>query len=90
MAEAERKIAELENAESALWTSAGSAATFCVFATLCEAGDEVIACDSVYGGTIKILTKSSQPARSQFTGLSPWKNQPPPEIAGERTRVFWV
>src|SRR2546426_4397307 len=57
VAEAERKIAELEGAEAALVTSSGSAATFCALATLCDAGDEVIACDSVYGGTVKVLTK---------------------------------
>ncbi len=57
VAEAERKIAELEGAEACVVTSSGSAATFCTLATLCAAGDEVIACDSVYGGTIKVLTK---------------------------------
>jgi len=57
VAEAERKIAELEGAEACVVTSSGSAATFCTMATLCESGDEVIACDSVYGGTVKILTK---------------------------------
>src|ERR1700716_2149245 len=57
VAEAERKIAELEGAEAGVCTPSGSAAPFCTLATLCKAGDEVIACDSVYGGTIKILTK---------------------------------
>src|SRR4030095_10249615 len=57
VAEAERKIAELEGTEACVVTSSGSAATFCTLATLCASGDEVIACDSVYGGTFKILTK---------------------------------
>src|SRR4029079_5764365 len=57
VAEAERKIAELEGAEAALATSSGWAATFCALAPLCEAGDEVIACDSIYGGTVKLLTR---------------------------------
>ena len=51
VAEAERKIAELEGAEACVVTSSGSAATFCAIATLCSSGEEVIACDSVYGGT---------------------------------------
>src|SRR6185503_167239 len=50
VSEAERKIAELEGAESCVVTSSGSAATFCTIAALCSAGDEVIATDSVYGG----------------------------------------
>ena len=57
VAEAERKIAALEGAEACVVTSSGSAATFCAIAALCESGDEVIACDSVYGGTVKVLTK---------------------------------
>ncbi|HEY0384828.1 MAG TPA: PLP-dependent transferase, partial [Pyrinomonadaceae bacterium] len=57
VAEVERKIAQLEGAESAVVTASGSAATFCALAALCEAGDEVIACDSIYGGTVKILTE---------------------------------
>ena len=57
VAEVERKIAELEGAEACVVTASGSAATFCAMAALVEAGDEVIACDSVYGGTVKLLTK---------------------------------
>src|SRR4029453_8104001 len=57
VAEAERKIADLEGAEACVVTASGSAATFCALATICSSGDEVIACDSVYGGTVKVLTK---------------------------------
>ena len=57
VAEVERKIAQLEGAEACVVTSSGSAATFCSLVALCEAGDQVIACDSVYGGTVKLLTK---------------------------------
>src|SRR5262249_19620259 len=57
VAECERKIADLEGAEACVITASGSAATFCSLAALCEAGDEIIATDSIYGGTIKILTK---------------------------------
>src|SRR6266508_5953661 len=45
VAEVERKIAELEGAEACVVASSGSAATFCALAAVCEAGDEVIACD---------------------------------------------
>ena len=38
VAEAERKIAELEGAEACVVTSSGSAATFCTMATLCASG----------------------------------------------------
>ena len=89
VAEAERKIAELEGAEACVVTSSGSAATFCALATLCNAGDEVIACDSVYGGTIKLLTKvlSRFGIRSRFIRLDEIARLP--ELSGERSRVFW-
>ncbi len=89
VAEAERKIAELESAEDCVVTSSGSAATFCALASLCEAGDEVIACDSVYGGTVKILTQvlSRFGVRSRLISVDEISQLP--QIAGERTRVLW-
>ncbi len=89
VAEAERKIAELEEAEAALVTSSGSAATFCALATLCEAGDEVIACDSIYGGTVKVLTRvfSRLGITTRFISLDEIPNLA--EIASEHSKVFW-
>jgi methionine-gamma-lyase len=89
VAEAERKIAELEGAEACVVTSSGSAATFCTMATLCASGDEVIACDSVYGGTVKILTKvlGRFGIRSRFITVDEIANLS--ELAGETSRVFW-
>lgn len=89
VAEAERKIAQLEGAEACVVTSSGSAATFCTLATLCDAGDEVIACDSVYGGTIKLLTKvlNRFGIRSRFVTLDEIADIT--KLAEERTRVFW-
>ena len=89
VAEAERKIAALEGAEACVVTSSGSAATFCAIAALCETGDEVIACDSVYGGTVKVLTKlfSRFGIRSRFISLEEVARLP--ELAGKQSRVFW-
>ena len=85
VAEVERKIAELEGAEACVVTASGSAATFSALVALCEAGDEVIACDSIYGGTVKVLTKilSRFGVRSRFIQIDQIPNLP--EIAGERT-----
>ncbi|HYJ89459.1 MAG TPA: aminotransferase class I/II-fold pyridoxal phosphate-dependent enzyme [Pyrinomonadaceae bacterium] len=89
VAEAERKIAALEGAEECVVTSSGSAATFCAVAALCESGDEVIACDSVYGGTVKVLTRlfSRLGIRSRFISLEEVARLP--ELTGEQSRVFW-
>ena len=89
VAEAERKIAELERAESCVVTSSGSAATFCAMVALCETGDEVIACDSVYGGTVKTLTKvlSRFGIRSRFIALEEIASLD--KLSTERSRLFW-
>lgn len=89
VAEVERKIAELEGAEACVVTASGSAATFCAMAALCETGDEVIACDSIYGGTVKTLTKvlSRFGVGARFIALDEVSRLP--EIAHERSRVFW-
>ena len=89
VAEVERKIAQLEGAEACVVTSSGSAATFCALIALCEAGDEVIACDSIYGGTVKLLTKILPKfgLTSRFIALHEVERLP--ELVGDRTRVFW-
>jgi cystathionine beta-lyase/cystathionine gamma-synthase len=89
VAEAERKIAELEGGEATVATSSGSAATFCALSALCEAGDEVIACDSIYGGTIKALEEVFSRFRisARFIGIDEIARLP--ELRSERTRVFW-
>ena len=90
VAEVERKIAELEGAETCVVTASGSAATFATLVALCEAGDEVIACDSIYGGTVKILTKvlSRFGVRSRFISLDQIGTLP--ALVDERTRVLWL
>jgi cystathionine beta-lyase/cystathionine gamma-synthase len=89
VAEVERKVAELEGAESAVVTSSGSAATFCALAALCEAGDEIIACETIYGGTTRIIEEvlGRFNISSRFISIEDIPNLP--EIAGERTRAFW-
>jgi methionine-gamma-lyase len=89
VAEAERKIAELEDAESCVVTSSGSAATFCALVALCETGDEVIASDSVYGGTVKTLTKvlSRFGVTSRFIALEEIARID--QLSSDHTRVFW-
>ena len=89
VAEVERTIAALEGAESAVVTASGSAATFCALTALCEAGDEVIACETIYGGTLRIIEEvlGRFGVRSRFISIDDIPNLP--EIATKRSRVFW-
>lgn len=85
----ERTIAELEHAEACVVTSSGSAAVFCTLAALCEPGDEVIACDSIYGGSVKLLTNvfARWGVQSRFISIDEIDRIP--EIANERSRALW-
>jgi cystathionine beta-lyase/cystathionine gamma-synthase len=89
VAEVERKMAELEGAPACVVTSSGSAATFAALIAACQAGDEVIACDSIYGGTTKILTEvlSRFGVTSRFIRLDEVNDLP--KVATGKARVFW-
>lgn len=89
VAEVERKIASLEEAEAAVVTSSGSAATFCALAALCEAGDEVLACDSIYGGSVKILTEVLGRFQISVRFIGAGDIERLPALRAERTRAFW-
>jgi methionine-gamma-lyase len=89
VAEVERKLADLEHAEACVVTSSGSAATFCALAALCEAGDEIIACDSVYGGSVKLMTEVLARWGVQTRFIAQDQVSQLPKIVGERSRVFW-
>lgn len=89
VSEVERKIAELEGAEACVVTSSGSAATFCALAAVCSAGDEVIACDSIYGGTTKILTTVLHRFGITVHFIPIDEIHQLNQVATERSRVFW-
>ncbi len=89
VAEVERTIAALEGGEAALLTCSGSAATFCALAALCQSGDELLACDSIYGGTVKIMTEvlGRFEVKARFIPVKEIASLS--SLRGERTRLFW-
>jgi O-acetylhomoserine (thiol)-lyase len=54
----EERIAALEGGVGALAVGSGQAAQLLVFASLCEAGDEIVAASTLYGGTYTQLDVS--------------------------------
>ena len=54
-AAAEQKIAALENAEAAVVTASGMAATFCAALAAVKAGDEIVTMLDIYGGTLRLF-----------------------------------
>lgn len=51
----EKRMAALENTESALATSSGMAAIFILCHQLCTNGDEIVASNRIYGGTFSLF-----------------------------------
>lgn len=51
----EKRMAALENTESAIATSSGMAAIFLLCHTLLETGDEIVSSNRVYGGTFSLF-----------------------------------
>ena len=51
----ENKIAELEGGVGAMCTSSGQAANLLSILNICKAGDNIISCSEIYGGTINLF-----------------------------------
>ncbi len=54
----ENKIAQLEGGVGAVATSSGQAATTMAILNICNSGDHVLACSTIYGGTFSLLSSS--------------------------------
>ncbi|HVG19032.1 MAG TPA: PLP-dependent aspartate aminotransferase family protein [Blastocatellia bacterium] len=87
---AARKIAELEGAESALVAASGSAASFAIAVSLLEAGDEILATQSVYGGTYRMMRDILPRLGISTRFLKGDDLASAPGLVGGRTRVLWV
>jgi cystathionine beta-lyase/cystathionine gamma-synthase len=86
---AERKLAALDRAESALLFSSGQGATTTLLMTHAHAGDEVICSAAIYGGTLHLL----QDVLARF-GVTPRfvsldDLAAPDRLLSDRTRIVW-
>jgi cystathionine beta-lyase/cystathionine gamma-synthase len=86
---AERKLAALDRAESALLFSSGQGATTTLLMTHLKAGDEVVCSAAIYGGTLHLL----QDVLARF-GVTPRfvsldDLAAPDRLFSDRTRIVW-
>lgn len=54
----ENKMAQLEGGVGAVATASGQAATTMAILNICDAGDHIVACSTIYGGTFTLLSSS--------------------------------
>lgn len=85
----ERNLAALENAKFGLCFGSGMAATETV-AKLLSVGDEIIACDDMYGGTYRLFTKvlPNMGIKTHFVDMSQPENIK--AKINENTKLIWV
>jgi O-acetylhomoserine (thiol)-lyase len=65
------KLAELEGGTAAMLTSSGQAANFFAVFNVANAGDHVVSCSSIYGGTFNLFAVTMAKMGIEFTFVSP-------------------
>lgn len=85
----ETKIAEVDGAEAALVFGSGMAAISTAIFGLLEAGDEVVCCAAIYGGTFHVLTSlaSRFGVTTRFATLEEFRT--PAALVGPKTKMVW-
>ena len=89
IASVERQLAALDGAERALLFSSGMAATTTILMTHAKAGDEVVCCAAIYGGTLHLLHDllAKFGVVPRFVSLDDLAD--PGRVISDRTRVVW-
>ena len=65
------KICALEGGTAAMLTSSGQAANFYAVFNIANAGDHVVACSAIYGGTYNLFAVTMKKMGIEFTFVSP-------------------
>lgn len=67
----EKKIAALEGGVGAMITSSGQAASTIAVLNICHAGDHMVCCSAIYGGTFNLFYKTLKELGMDVTFLQP-------------------
>ena len=67
----EKKIADMEGGVGCMLTSSGQAANFYAVCNIANAGDHVIACSTIYGGTFNLFNVTMRKMGIEFTFVDP-------------------
>ena len=67
----EKKIADLEGGVGAMITSSGQAASTIAVLNICHAGDHMVCCSAIYGGTFNLFYKTLKELGIDVTFLQP-------------------
>ena len=85
----ERNLAALEGGVHGLCFGSGTAAASTVIQTL-SAGDHVVSCNDLYGGTYRLFTKVFERFGVQFTFVSSYDLKAVEKAFTPKTKLLWV
>ncbi len=85
----EQKLAAVDGAEQSLLFSSCMAAISTAFMTLLQAGDEIICCSAIYGGTFHILEDLMSKFGIAHRFVSIEEMQDPSRVIGPNTKLVW-
>ena len=85
----EKKLAAVDGAEQSLLFSSGMAAISTALITLLKAGDEIVCCSAIYGGTFHIIEDllPKLGIERRFVSLEAFAN--PASVIGPKTKIVW-
>jgi cystathionine gamma-lyase len=87
----EQAMAAAEHGKHGMAFSSGCAATQCIIQTVCSAGDHVVACDDVYGGTQRYMRQISQLKNGvEYTFVDMTNAENVAKAIKPNTKLIWV
>ena len=86
----EKRLAAMDGGVAALAFASGQAAITAAVATLCHSGDNFIASDSLYGGTVTLFTQTLAKLGVEVRFFSPDKPEAIEGLVDARTRCLYV
>lgn len=87
---AENKLADLERAEVGLVVSSGMASVATTVLTLCQAGDEIISTEPIYGGTLHLFQKLFPNLGIKVNFIDPLKLDKAEKLIHRNTKIFFA
>jgi cystathionine beta-lyase/cystathionine gamma-synthase len=85
----EQKVAAIDGAEQSLLFSSGMAAIATAMLTLLKAGDEIVCCSAIYGGTFHILEDLLPKLGIARRFVSIDALAEPASVIGPKTKIVW-
>jgi cystathionine gamma-lyase len=87
----EKAMAAVEHGKHGMAFSSGCAATTAIIQTFCSAGDHVVACDDVYGGTQRYMRQISQQRNNvEYTFVDMTDIENIRKAIQPNTKLIWV